>query len=137
MKTLKLYFIALLLITVVNFVNRRLIKQKNGTLDGYDRSEAFALDVFAAYNYRTFWKRYLTDGSPGAYWPKEYGETVSSALGENILRGTQSKPGRTGRIASWFHGEMLSRILNRAFKEPAHCIDARRAYVQKKYTDKP
>lgn len=121
----------MLLITVVNFVNRRLVKKKNGTLGGYDRQEAFAIDVFAAFNYRTFWKRYLTDGSENAYWPKEYGETVSSALGENILRGTQSRAGRTGRLASWFHGDFLSEKLNKAFKEKAHCVDARQAYLAK------
>ncbi len=132
MKKFTLYFIALLLITVVNLVNRKLVKRKNGSMDGYDYQEAFALDVFAAYNYRTFWKTYLTDGSENAYWPKEYGETVSSALGENILRGTQSKAGRTGRIAGWFHADRLSKILNKAFKEEAHCVYARKAYLLKK-----
>ena len=129
MKTVKLYLIALLLITVVNFVNRKLVKRKNGNLTGYDRQEAFALDVFACKNYRTFWNTYLTDGSENAYKFGADGESISSALGENILRNTQSKAGRKGKIASWFYGQRLSRILDKAFSEPTHCITAREAYM--------
>lgn len=122
---------ALFLITVVNFVNRKLVKRKNGTLDGYDRQEAFALDVFAGWNYRTFWKTYLTDGSENSYWCKEMGESISSCLGENILRNSQSKKGRKGKLGSWFHGEMLSKILDKAFKETNHCTEARKAFLEK------
>ena len=132
MKTFKLYIIAITLITVVNFVNRKLVKRKNGTLDGYDRQEAFALDVFAGWNYRTFWKTYLTDGSENAYWCKEMGESISSCLGENILRNTHSKKGRKGKLGSWFHGQMLSKWLDVFFKEKDHCINARNAFIKKK-----
>ena len=129
MKTIKLYLIALVLITVVNLVNRILVKRKNGNLEGYDYQEAYALDVFACKNYRTFWNTYLTDGSEKAYKFGADGESISSTLGENILRNTQSKSGRKGKIASWFYGDRLSKILDKAFKEPTHCVTAREAYL--------
>lgn len=131
MKGLKIYAVTLILLTVINMVNRLLVWRKNKSLQGYDRQEAFALDVFACWNYRTFWDRYLTDGSPDAYWPTDYGETISSALGENLLRGTASGPGR-GLLSRWFHGQGLSRHLDRAFGEVNHCIEARKAFLKKK-----
>ena len=59
MKDIKLYFTALLLLLIVNFVNKRLVKKKGGNLEKYDIDRAISIDKFAGREYRTFFNYYL------------------------------------------------------------------------------
>ena len=130
MKALKLYFIALFLITVVNTVNRFLFKrkikelsksEKRKKLEEYDRQEAMALDAFAGRNYRTFWNDYLK--TENGYKFGELDEMISSAMGKNEVDGTLSRKG-SGKLSSWFYGVRLSKWLDKAFNEKNHCVNA-------------
>ena len=81
MKDIKLYFTALLLLPIVNFVNKRLVKKKGGNLEKYDIDRAISIDKFAGREYRTFFNHYLVKPDSD-YKIGVENETISSALGK-------------------------------------------------------
>lgn len=116
----------------MNFINRRLVKRKYGTIDGYDYREAMAIDVFANRNYAALLNEYLIDkNAENPYYFGVEGETISSALGENILRNTHSKWNQHGDLFGYVTGDRLNRWLDKAFKEKEHCVSARKTYLHK------
>ena len=120
MKNFALYFIAIFILMYINFYNRKLVKKK-GAIDGYDRSQALALDAFAGRNYRALWNTTLI--SESGYKFGVEGETMSSVLGKNLkLKTLTTKP--TEGLPKWFYGENLVKILDRAFSEKDHCLNA-------------
>lgn len=120
MKNLFLYLIAVIILIYINFYNRKLVKRK-GKLDGYDRSQAIALDAFAGRNYRTLWN--VTLIKPNGYQFGVEGETMSSVLGKNEIDKTlTTEP--TVDMPKWFYGTNLSKILDKCFNEKNHCINA-------------
>lgn len=121
MKNFILYIAAVILLIYINFYNRKLVKKRNNHLNGYDRSQALAIDVFACRNYRSIWNETLI--TKDGYQFGVDGETMSSALGKNELDGTLTTRPHPD-YPRWFYGTNLSRILDKAFKEKNHCINA-------------
>lgn len=120
MKNTLLYFAAMLTLLYVNFYNRKIVKRK-GKINGYDRSQALAIDVFAGRNYRSLWNETLIAES--GYKFGEDGETMSSVLGKNEVDGTLTTQPTQG-MPKWFYGTNLSKILDRVFREKNHCQNA-------------
>ena len=120
MKNLLLYFIAVIILLYINFYNRKLVKKK-GLLEGYDRSQALALDAFAGRNYRSLWN--LTLIKPDGYQFGVEGETMSSVLGKNEVDDTLTTESTEG-MPKWFFGTNLSKILDKCFNEVNHCKNA-------------
>ena len=120
MKNLLLYFVAVIILIYINFYNRKLVKRK-GLLEGYDRSQALALDAFAGRNYRSLWNLTLIK-SDGYQFGVE-GETMSSVLGKNEVDGTLTTEPTEG-MPKWFFGTNLSKILDKCFNEVNHCKNA-------------
>lgn len=120
MKNLLLYIVAIVILIYINFYNRKLVKKK-GKLDGYDRSQALALDAFAGRNYRSLWNATLI--KPEGYKFGVEGETMSSCLGKNEVDGTLTTEPQPD-MPRWFYGTNLSRILDKAFNEKNHCFNA-------------
>lgn len=121
MKNFFLYITAVVILIYINFYNRRLVKKKYGNLEGYDRNQALALDVFAGRNYRTLWNRTLI--TEDGYKFGEDGETMSSILGKNEIDGTLTTEPQEG-MPRWFYGTNLSRLLDKFFNEDKHCINS-------------
>lgn len=120
MKDFILYIAAVLILVYVNFYNRKLVKRK-GKIQGYDRSQALAIDVFAGRNYRALWNETLITDSRYKFGID--GETMSSVLGKNEVDGTlTTKPHPD--YPRWFYGTNLSKILDKVFKENKHCFNA-------------
>jgi len=86
-------------LTFINFFN---VEDKKG----YFRSSALNLDIFANYEFRTTWNKYLRTENGYRFGKK--GETISSALGKNQRDNTLTKKGK-----------ILCRILNTFDKN--HC----------------
>lgn len=120
MKNVLLYLASIVLLVYVNFYNRKVVKKRGG-LAGYDRSQALAIDVFAGRNYRSLWNETLI--KPNGYKFGVDGETMSSALGKNEVDGTLTTEPHPD-YPKWFYGTNLSKILDKAFKEEKHCINA-------------
>lgn len=99
----------------INFYNRRLVKKK-GNLEGYDRSQALAIDAFAGRNNRSLIK-------PEGYQFGVEGETMSSVLGKNEVDWTLTAEPQPD-MPKWFYGTNLSKILDKAFSEKNHCFNA-------------
>ncbi len=97
-----LFVIALVLIFLLTMVNYWYVDNKKG----YFRSTAKNLDVFGNREFRAFWNAVLI--KPDGYKFGKEGETLSSALGKNIQKGTLTKTGK-----------VLVFILTKK-----HCIDA-------------
>jgi hypothetical protein len=98
-----LFIIALVLIFLMTIVNFFEVKNK----EGYFRSTALNLDIWANVEFRTFWNNHLIKDkttNPFGY----QGETISSVLGKNILTDNLTKK---GKFLVW--------ILTKK-----HCIDA-------------
>lgn len=120
MKDFILYIIAVVILVYINFYNRKLVKIK-GRIQGYDRSQALAIDVFAGCNYRSLWNETLIKDNGYKFGTE--GETMSSVLGKNEINGTlTTKPHPD--YPRWFYGTNLSSILDWVFKENKHCINA-------------
>lgn len=121
MKNLKLYLAAVVVLIYINFYNRKLVRKKHQNLNGYDRQQAIALDVFAGRNYRTLWNTTLI--LDNGYKFGTDGETMSSVLGKNLIDDTlTTKPSED--MPQWFYGTNLVKILDKVFKEKNHCINA-------------
>lgn len=120
MKNFFLYIVAMTVLLYINFYNRRLVKKK-GKLEGYDRSQALAIDVFAGRNYRSLWNTTLI--KPEGYKFGVDGETMSSCLGKNEVDGTLTTQPHPD-MPKWFYGTNLSKILDKAFSEKNHCFNA-------------
>ena len=119
MKDALLYIIAVITLLYINFYNRRLVKKKGG-IKGYDRSQAFAIDVFAGRNYRTLWNETLI--TKDGYKFGVEGETMSSTLGKNEIDNTLTNEPQLD-MPKWFYGTNLSKILDKLFYEDKHCIN--------------
>ncbi|AOW08759.1 hypothetical protein [Flavobacterium gilvum] len=97
-----LFIIAYLLFWPLSLLNFFFVEDKKG----YFRSSAKSIDIFACREFRTFWNKKLITKN-GYKFGKE-GETISSALGKNILLGSLTK---TGKVLVWILSEK-------------HCLDA-------------
>lgn len=97
-----LFIIAYILYLPLSILNFFYVRHKKG----YFRSSALNLDVFANREFRTLWNKVLITDE--GYQFGVTGETISSALGKNELKGTLK---RTGKV--------LVDILN--FIDKDHC----------------
>jgi len=88
------------LMTIANFYE---VENK----DGYFRSTALNLEIWANVEFRTFWNNHLIKNKTIHPFGLQ-GETISSVLGKNIFKNNLTN---TGRVLVW--------ILTRK-----HCIDA-------------
>ena len=120
MKNIFLYIVAVIILLYINFYNRKLVKKRGG-IEGYDRSQALAIDAFAGRNYRSLWNDTLI--KPEGYQFGVEGETMSSVLGKNEVDGTLTAEPQPD-MPKWFYGTNLSKILDKAFSEKNHCFNA-------------
>ena len=97
-----LFFIAYVLFLPMTFINFLTVRK-----EGYFRSTAVNIDIFANREFRATWNKHLI--SFGGYKFGKEGETISSALGKNKKQGTLSKK-----------GQYLCNILDLIEKD--HCI---------------
>lgn len=65
---------------------------------GYFRSLALDIDIMGNRAFRTLWNNTLVKQNKNYYRFGKIGETISSALGKNQIRGTLST---TGRFLAW------------------------------------
>ena len=98
-----LWVIAIILLILITFINYPLVKNK----EGYFRSSALNLDIFANKEFRTLWNKILIVKESKYKFGKD-NETLSSVLGKNIKESTLTN---TGKI--------LVKILSEK-----HCLDA-------------
>ncbi len=94
-------------ITLINYVV--LLCEKDSTAKGYFRSSAIDLDKYGNREFRTLWNASLITDK--GYQFGRSGETISSVLGKNLLKGTLTK---TGKALVW----LLDTI------QKNHCINA-------------
>ena len=104
---LLLFLIAWLLILPLTMLNLFSVYRKYGNVNGYFRSTALSIDIWANKEFRTLWNAQLRTKS-GYEFGRE-GETISSALGKNQRDKTLTT---TGKI--------LVAILD--FLDKNHCI---------------
>ncbi len=90
--------------TIINYFNVAKKKRK-----GYFKNTALALDIFANREFRATWNKWLITGD--GYQFGIQGETISSALGKNQVKGTLTNAGK-----------VLVSILNRIEKD--HCLNS-------------
>lgn len=109
-----LYFVATLLYIPLSIINILIVLYKNVRKHGFFRvinkylfNEAIRIDIFANESFETLWNTTLR--IKGGYKFGKRGETISSALGKNKLKGT----------LSWL-GELVADILD--FLDENHCI---------------
>jgi hypothetical protein len=98
-----LFTLALVLIFLMTIVNFFEVKHK----DGYFRSTALNLDIWANVEFRTFWNNHLIKEKTIHPFGLQ-GETISSVLGKNILIYNLTN---AGKVLVW--------ILTKK-----HCVDA-------------
>ena len=98
-----LLVIALFLIFLMTIINFFEVKNK----EGYFRSTALNLDIWANVEFRTFWNNHLIKNKTNHPFGKQ-GETISSVLGKNLLTNNLTKKGK-----------LLVYLLSKK-----HCIDA-------------
>lgn len=94
-------YILFLPMTIINYFNVK--------TEGYFRSTALSIDIFANREFRATWNKWLK--TPNGYKFGKDLETISSALGKNERDGTLT---RTGKI--------LVKILNTLDKN--HCSNS-------------
>lgn len=82
-----LFIIALVLMFFLTIVNYLYVENT----EGYFRSTAKNIDVFANREFRAFWNKVLITQDGYAFGAE--GETISSALGKNQEKGTLTKKG--------------------------------------------
>lgn len=83
-----LFIIAYILLLPLTFVNLFYVEKTKG----YFRDTAKNIDVFANREFRAFWNKALITEDGYAFGVP--GETISSALGKNQLKGTLTKRGK-------------------------------------------
>lgn len=98
-----LFVIALILIFLLTLINYWYVENK----EGYFRSTAMNLDIFANREFRALWNEVLR--TELGYEFGIIGETISSALGKNQRDGTLTN-----------NGKALVWVLNRFEKD--HCL---------------
>ena len=86
-----LFLIAWLLIPILTIWNYYLVRE-----EGYFRSSALSLDIWANREFRTLWNKTLR--TERGYNFGVVGETISSALGKNERQNTLTK---TGKVLVW------------------------------------
>ena len=104
---LLLFIFAWLLIPPLTVWNLIIVSQKYGNTKGYFRSTALSIDIWGNREFRTLWNSRLI--IEGGYQFGREGETISSALGKNMLMGTLTK-----------EGNKLANILDKI--DTNHCI---------------
>lgn len=88
MKGVVLFAIAYLLFWPLSLINFFYVENKNG----YFKSSALSLDIYANREFRTLWNKTLRMNSGYKFGAE--GETISSALGKNQRDGTLTKKGK-------------------------------------------
>lgn len=123
MKNTLLYLAAMVTLLYVNFYNRRVVKRK-GSIAGYDRSQAMAIDAFAGKNYRAIWNLCLIkEETARVKFGENDGEMMSSVLGKNLVdKNLTTEPHPD--FPRWLTGEKLVNILDKIFREKDHCLNA-------------
>ena len=104
---LLLFIFAWLLIPPLTVCNLIVVNKKYGNTKGYFRSTALSIDIWGNREFRTLWNSRLI--IEGGYQFGREGETISSALGKNMLMGTLTK-----------EGNKLANILDKI--DTNHCI---------------
>ena len=104
---LLLFIFAWLLIPPLTVWNLIVVNKKYGNTKGYFRSTALSIDIWGNREFRTLWNSRLI--IEGGYQFGREGETISSALGKNMLMGTLTK-----------EGNKLANILDKI--DTNHCI---------------
>ena len=89
---LLLFLVAWILIPPLTIWNLIVVYQKNGSVQGYFRSTALSIDIWANFEFRTLWNDKLR--IDGGYEFGRQDETISSALGKNERDKTLSKTGK-------------------------------------------
>lgn len=97
-----LFIIAYILLLPLTLINFFIVRKK-----GYFRDTALSIDVFANREFRATWNKFLIKHN--GYKFGKNGETISSVLGKNQLKGTLTKT-----------GYVLVRMLDKI--EDNHCI---------------
>lgn len=114
-KGFALLIIATGLIIPLTVLNRYYVDEKYGNTEGYWKSTAANIDVWANREFRALWNARLVLGyekNGFIIYPYAFGvdgETISSALGKNQVLGTLTK-----------EGKKLVALLN--FLEKDHCL---------------
>ena len=106
---LLLFLVAWILILPLTVWNLIVVYQKNGSVKGYFRSTALSIDIWANREFRTLWNAQLKTEKGYEFGRED--ETISSALGKNLLLGTLAEDGKK-----------LVRILDRL--DPNHCLES-------------
>ena len=86
-----LFIVAWLLVLPLTIVNRKEVKKKYGNTKGYYRSTALSIDIWGNREFRTYWNNKLIPNEETGYSFGKIGETISSAIGKNILIGKEVK----------------------------------------------
>lgn len=84
--------IAVALIIPLTIINRRQVRKDKGDTNGYYRSTALNIDVWANREFRATWNAKLR--TENGYQFGKVDETISSALGKNQRDETLSKTGK-------------------------------------------
>ena len=101
-----LLIVAVVLLLPLTLVNMIFVYKKYKSIDGYFRSTALSIDIWANFEFRTLWNTKLRIN--GGYEFGKENETISSALGKNERDNTLSKKGK-----------LLVKILD--FLDKNHC----------------
>lgn len=146
METL-LFIVAWFLVLPLTIVNRKEVKKKYGNTKGYYRSTALSIDIWGNREFRTYWNNKLIPNEETGYSFGKVGETISSAIGKNIVIGKEVKRSKVivGLIFKkykWYFkinfkykeykrynsltkfGNRLNFILDVSFNETDHSINA-------------
>ena len=115
---LLLFIVAWLLIPILTYYNRKVVKSNGGDMVGYGRSTALSLDIWACKEFRSLWTKYLIKPN----WRYKFGvegETISSCLGKAEHDKWLTTEPQKG-VPKWFYGKKMVEILNNLFEEN-HC----------------
>ncbi len=91
----------------MTIINRRNVKEKYGSTDGYYKNTAVNIDIFANREFRATWNKWFINEN--GYEFGRLDETISSAIAKNQLKGTLTK-----------RGVFIKNLLN--FLEKNHCL---------------
>lgn len=117
-----LYIVAVILFIPLTILNLLIVLWKNmktkgffKTMNNYFMTGALGLDIYANYEFRALWNTVLRK-SNGYLFGWE-GETISSALGRNQLKGTLS-------VVGWVLVYILWALDYKYWNKGGHCINS-------------
>lgn len=142
-----LFLVAWILIPPLTVWNLIIVNQKYGNTKGYFRSTALSIDIWGNREFRTYWNTKLIPNENLGYSFGKVGETISSAIGKNIVIGKEVKRsnvivGLIFKKYKWYFkinfkykeykrynsltkfGNRLNFILDVSFNETDHSINA-------------